>query len=300
MYHPPDLDSNDNVRAEYIQLRNTGATPVNLFDSIYRTNHWRLRDAVKFDFPVETTIPGNGTLLVVSFDPATNVADRAQFLFTYGLPANTALVGPYEGKLDNSSDSIELLKPDAPQASGSSEAGSVPYILVERVHYNDTLPWPAAADGTGLALHRSDVFLFGNDPVNWTAATPLSRPADRDNDGMPDSWELQYGLDPDNPNDATQDRDHDGMINRDEYLAGTDPNNAASALDLAVISSAPVTLEFNAAANKSYTIEFRNDLTFGTWVPLTNVDPAPTARTFRYSDSPLTTRFYRVRSPRVQ
>jgi hypothetical protein len=71
-------------------------------------------------------------------------------------------------------------------------------------------------------------------------------------------------------------------------------------LALGVSSYAPLTLEFNAAANKSYTVEFRNDLTFGAWVPLTNVDPSPTPRVFRFSDNPLSTRFYRVRSPRVQ
>ncbi|HXJ59575.1 MAG TPA: lamin tail domain-containing protein [Verrucomicrobiae bacterium] len=300
MYHPPDLDSNDNVTAEYIQLRNTSSSPVNLFDTGYRTNRWRLRDAVKFDFPAETVLPANGTLLVVSFDPVTNTAARAQFLFTYGLAPGTALVGPYQGKLDNSSDSIELLKPDQPQPPGSADPGYVAYILVERVHYADTAPWPAGADGTGLALHRTDAFLFGDDPVNWTAAPPLSRPPDRDNDGMPDSWELQYGLNPDNPNDATQDKDHDGLSNRDEYLAGTDPTSSSSVLALGVTSFAPLTLEFNAAANKSYTVEFRNDLTFGAWVPLTNVDPSPTPRVFRFSDNPLSTRFYRVRTPRVQ
>src|SRR6185436_9176061 len=94
MYHPPDVGTNDNVLAEYIQLRNTSASPVSLFDPAYPTNRWRLRDAVKFDFPASTVLPANGTLLVVSFDPVTNAAARAQFLFTYGLPGGTALLGP--------------------------------------------------------------------------------------------------------------------------------------------------------------------------------------------------------------
>ena len=289
-------------RLRYIQLKNTGASPVNLFDPAYRTNHWRLRDAVNFDFPADTIIPGNGTLLVVSFDPVANAAARAQFLFTYGLPANTALVGPYQGKLDNSGNSVELLKPDAPQLPGSPDPNYVAYILVERVLYSDTAPWPTGADGTGLALHRVDPVLFSDDPANWTASTPLSRPADRDNDGMPDSWEQQYGLNPDSAADAGQDKDQDGLTNLAEYLAGTDPSNAASGLDLGatLISGGTVTLEFNAAAGKSYTIEFRNDLTFGSWVPLTHVDPSPTPRVFRFDDTPLTSRFYRVRTPRAQ
>ena len=63
----------------------------------------------------------------------------------------------------------------------------------------------------------------------------------------------------------------------------------------------PVTLEFNAAANKSYTVEVRNDLTFGSWTTLQNIDPGATPRAVRVTDgSPLNTRFYRVRSPRGQ
>jgi chitinase len=47
---------------------------------------------------------------------------------------------------------------------------------------------------------------------------------DDDNDGMPDSWELQYGLNP-LVNDATGDLDQDGVQNYAEYLAGTIPDN---------------------------------------------------------------------------
>ncbi len=42
---------------------------------------------------------------------------------------------------------------------------------------------------------------------------------DSDNDGMPDSWEISHGLNPNNPADAQQDRDGDGVNNLDEYLA---------------------------------------------------------------------------------
>ncbi len=46
---------------------------------------------------------------------------------------------------------------------------------------------------------------------------------DADDDGMPDSYELIYGFDPSNPNDAFGDQDNDGLTNVKEYQIGTNP-----------------------------------------------------------------------------
>ena len=48
--------------------------------------------------------------------------------------------------------------------------------------------------------------------------------ADRDEDGLPDSWELAHALDPENPADAKTDLDGDGLSNLDEFVQGSDPN----------------------------------------------------------------------------
>jgi hypothetical protein len=51
----------------------------------------------------------------------------------------------------------------------------------------------------------------------------LIKSADTDGDGIADSWELKYGLDPNNPRDALLDFDNDGLTNLQEFIFGTDP-----------------------------------------------------------------------------
>ena len=51
---------------------------------------------------------------------------------------------------------------------------------------------------------------------------------DADNDGMPDAWELKFGLNPNDPADAKKDADGDMFTNFEEYEAKTDPKNPES------------------------------------------------------------------------
>lgn len=46
---------------------------------------------------------------------------------------------------------------------------------------------------------------------------------DTDSDGLPDYWEVQYGLNETDPSDAELDKDLDGLNNTLEYEIGTDP-----------------------------------------------------------------------------
>ncbi|MCO4769605.1 MAG: PKD domain-containing protein [Deltaproteobacteria bacterium] len=61
----------------------------------------------------------------------------------------------------------------------------------------------------------------GIDQQSWTI-TVFSD--DSDNDGIPDDWENDNGLDPNDPNDAGQDPDGDGITNLGEFGLDQDPN----------------------------------------------------------------------------
>lgn len=90
----------------------------------------------------------------------------------------------------------------------------------------------------------------------------LMNPAvDADNDGMPDSWESLYQLNP-TIDDSLADPDGDGSDNRSEHAAGTDPRSAASVLRATSFLSVPGAWAFSwrAVPGLAYAIETSADL----------------------------------------
>ncbi len=52
-----------------------------------------------------------------------------------------------------------------------NERKTLQKILVDRVEYNDKLPWPREADRGGGSLERLVPTAYGNDPANWHVTT---------------------------------------------------------------------------------------------------------------------------------
>ena len=61
------------------------------------------------------------------------------------------------------------------------------------------------------------------DVGGWPEYRSDTAPPDADHDGMPDAWERQHGLAPNDLADGPKDLDGDGYTNVEEYLNGTDP-----------------------------------------------------------------------------
>jgi len=152
MYHPPDGGD------EFVELLNISDTAVSLYDPAHPTNTWRLDGAVEYMFPTGVTLQAGEICLVV----ATN--SRTGFRNKYGVPAEVQIFKQYSGVLNNAGESIKLWRPDTPDVKG------IPWILVDRVKYNDNSPWPESADGDGPSLERTAPGLYGNDGINWSAS----------------------------------------------------------------------------------------------------------------------------------
>ncbi|HLP77056.1 MAG TPA: lamin tail domain-containing protein, partial [Candidatus Paceibacterota bacterium] len=142
MYHPPDTNGVDNDLDEFIELQNMTATNVPLscyytneagYGVAAATNTLHLRNAVDFDFPTNQTLAAGARLLVVGFNP-TNAVQLAAFRAKYGVVGSVAVYGPWSGKLDNSTDTIELKQPDKPDVTATV---IVPYVTIDRGAYQD-------------------------------------------------------------------------------------------------------------------------------------------------------------------
>jgi hypothetical protein len=165
MYHPQN-----NGDAEYIELLNISGGPVVLqeWDDIQgKYVAWRLTDegGISFDFPLGTTMAAGEHILLVR--------NLSAFESEFGAVVGGVQVFEWElGKLDNGSEKVELSKP------GDEVDGTRYYIRVDRVNYSDGShpvgedPWPTEADGAGSSLARRVPTDYGNDVINWQAASP--------------------------------------------------------------------------------------------------------------------------------
>ncbi len=73
-------------------------------------------------------------------------------------------------------------------------------------------------------IRRAGRIINSQDDVGgWPEIPPAVAPADSDRDGMPDLWELRFGLDPNDPEDRNGDLNGDGYTNLEEYLNGLNP-----------------------------------------------------------------------------
>jgi hypothetical protein len=173
------------------------------------------------------------------------------------------------------------------QSSEGTNFASIPFT-------SSLLPAAAtiAGDYYRAAITPNDGFAEG--PTFTTASVLV--PADADDNGINDDWEVYYfgqiGIDPD------ADPDGDGFGNLQEFLAGTDPLDEASALRITsiVISGQDVVVSFT-STNRFYDLQFLDDLTTTNWsAVVSNIPGTGTITTAAdVGAAGLTNRFYRIK-----
>jgi len=128
---------------------------------------------------------------------------------------------------------------------------------------------PSSAAGTisATATISSDLDDLNTKDNSATVMTDVL--IDSDHDGLPDAWEIENGLNPNDPSDASLDNDGDGFSNHDEYIAGTNPNDPTSRWLASVSVADPdVLISFQTLAGAIYRVETTNDLVNVQWSSL--------------------------------
>jgi len=159
-YNPGLMTNADEL--EFVEIHNTTGSPVDLA-------HWRLDGGIDFEFAVGTTLAAGGTLVIVPFDPVGQPDLLAAFEAHHGVQGSIDVVGPYDKRLDDDGERVQLLYADEPPAT---EPNYYPGLLEDEVVYDDDAPWPETADGDGPSINRLDAGVWGNEPTNWAGQSP--------------------------------------------------------------------------------------------------------------------------------
>ncbi|MGC8744959.1 MAG: lamin tail domain-containing protein [Verrucomicrobiia bacterium] len=134
MYHPATNES----ELEWIELYNQLAVDVDI-------SNWTITNGIGYKFPEGTIVPGGG-YIVVAKSPSTLMA----------LTGLTNVYGPFSGRLDNNSDTLELRNNNN--------------RLMDVVKYGVEGDWPVAPDGCGPSLAKWRPDSASDDPQSWTAS----------------------------------------------------------------------------------------------------------------------------------
>lgn len=137
MHHPAMTN------AEFIELFNRSTT------TAFDLTDWRL-EGLDFKFP-DGTVLGPRAFLVVA-------KDRVAFGRAYGF--SIPLVGEFNGNFRFGGETLDLVRP-----VGTNE------VVVNSLTFEDALPWPLAANGSGPSLQLIDAMQDNNRVMNWAAAT---------------------------------------------------------------------------------------------------------------------------------
>lgn len=192
--------------SEYFELLNISDQPVALYDSL-KGAAWRITDGIDHEFPaVNPIVMASGERIILT-------KSVTRFNAAFNPPPGTRVFEWTAGRLSNEGEQVQIARP-----AGVDGANVRQFARVDRVGYEISSPWPATAAGGGPSLTKVAEEEYGNDFVNWIAATP------NPGAGAPGasfaSWIGTSGL-PAGDRDPDDDPDRDGRSNFVEYALGS-------------------------------------------------------------------------------
>ena len=234
---------------EFIELQNVGNGAINV-------QGCRFANGDPFDefvFPNLTLNPGQYVVVTNSI---------AAFHARYGVGALIAGEWGTSSSLNNGGEDVVLLDPDGND--------------IHRFTYDNSAPWPVAADGQGPSLEVVNTGGNYNNGSNWRASYEIGGTPGYEGSGV--------------------DTDGDGQPDSHEVLFGTNPNDPNSRFAAVVVNQGDHSdISFPTVIGRQYRTEYCDDLPTGVWSPLQTVTAVGTSTTVIDNTSPKPAkRFYRV------
>ena len=143
----------ENTKGEFIELSNTGATPVDLAG-------WQFTKGVGFTFPAGTNLAA-GAYLVVAADLPTFSAQH---------PGVANVVGNWSGSLANSGEQIKLVDALGVAQDAVTYYAEGDWALRVREAAFGGWDWQSLANGAGRTLELREAGLDNNRGQNWTVS----------------------------------------------------------------------------------------------------------------------------------
>ena len=146
------------------------------------------------------TVLGPGETLIVIGADAADQRKTGVFSFVYGMGGQPAkFAGPYSPALNDRAGQIQLRRPRETSASGD---GLLPWVIVDRIMYESTSPWPIGPAGRGASLARTSPDAYGTNASSWTAEGPspgsvdfiVRLPGDANEDGRFNQLDIVMAL----------------------------------------------------------------------------------------------------------
>lgn len=169
-YNPHDAltafgeDSVDNDLFEFVELKNTASTAIDLTGIQLQSQFGK---GIDFEFGLQSLAAGESVVIP---------RNRSAFLSRYGddhkLAVGVSLFDndwQYEGSLSNNGDLIAIV-----DAGGHH---------LQTVSFDDSKQWPGRADGNGSSLEPIDVAANLSHPANWRSSSEFGGSPGRDGSG---------------------------------------------------------------------------------------------------------------------
>ena len=159
------------------------------------------------------------------------------------------------------------------------------------------LPLAGNPEWDGQTITRLRLDPINQSDTDFAIETIVLSDGDADGDGIPDVFELEYGLDPLDPSDATLDSSGNGLTNLQSYIAGIDPLDPLGAFRVSnvVVSDNEFKISVEGKAGRIYKLYRSETLAPGSWLSIDTIGPLAIDQPVEFEDPDRFDRaFYRV------